>query len=210
MAYTPPGQTRERVYRFMRDKLLAGHSPSIREVQDAFGFRAVESARAQLQALVLEGRLLRLEGTARGYSLPDGGTSVAVPLLGRVQAGALTTAEADPDGYVSVQSRFPKDELFALRVRGESMTGASILPDDVVIVRRQRTAESGEIVVALVGDEATVKRLRILDGRIELHAEHPDFPPIVLPPSDEEHLLGKVIEVRRYLEEAPPWSALGW
>jgi repressor LexA len=85
-----------------------------------------------------------------------------------------------------------------LRVRGESMTGAGILPNDIVVVRRQPTARSGEIVVALVGDEATVKRLRIRGKRLELRPENPGFDPIV-PGPDGLTLLGKVIEVRRYL-----------
>ena len=79
------------------------------------------------------------------------------------------------------------------------MTGAGILPGDVVIVRRQATARSGEIVVALVGDEATVKRLRIRGKRAELHPENPHFEPLV-PGPDEMTLLGKVIEVRRSME----------
>jgi repressor LexA len=89
--------------------------------------------------------------------------------------------------------------LFGLRVRGESMSGVGILPDDVVIVRRQPEARSGEIVVALVGDEATVKRLRMRGRRVELHPENPDFDVIV---PDELTLIGKVVEVRRYLERA--------
>ena len=202
MAYTQPGKTREQVYRWMRDHLLAGQPPTVRDVQQAFGFRAFESARAQLEALIGEGRLVKAEGKARGYRLPDRNHPVAVPLVGRVQAGALTTALEDPDGFVTVESHFPRSDLFALRVRGESMIGAGILPNDVVIVRRQETAEHGEIVVALVGDEATVKRLRIVTGRPELHAANPDFPPI-LPPPEELAILGKVIEVRRYLEEPP-------
>jgi repressor LexA len=124
---------------------------------------------------------------------------VLVPLLGRVAAGALDVAVEDPEGYVPVQSRGSGGELFALRVRGESMTGAGILPGDVVIVRRQRRASSGEVVVALVGEEATVKRLRLRRGRVELHAENPAFEPIV-PDSRELTLLGKVVEVRRRLE----------
>jgi repressor LexA len=90
------------------------------------------------------------------------------------------------------------DELFALRVQGKSMTGAGILPGDVVIVRRQPTADSGALVVALVDDEATVKRLRLRDGQVELHPENPDFDPILT--DREVTLLGKVIEVRRTLE----------
>jgi SOS-response transcriptional repressor LexA len=90
-------------------------------------------------------------------------------------------------------------QLFALRIQGESMTGAGLMPGDIVIVRSQPTANTGDIVVALSGDEATVKRLRLARGSIELHPENPDFEPLIFAP-DECVILGKVIEVRRYVE----------
>lgn len=199
MGRTPAGQTRESVFRFVRDRILAGQPPTVREVQEAFGFRAVESARAHLEALVDAGRLLKQAGKARGYRLPAGGTPPAwVPLIGRVQAGALTTAFEEPEGYVAARARGGSD-LFALRVRGDSMVGAAILAGDVVVVRRQQRADDGDIVVALVEDEATVKRLRLQEGGVALHAENPAFPPIV-PPPEELHILGKVVEVHRNLE----------
>ncbi|MCP4603433.1 MAG: repressor LexA [Proteobacteria bacterium] len=200
---TPPGQTRAQIYGFVRDKLLKGLPPTVREVQRAFGFCAVQTAREHLETLVAEGKLDKEPGKARGYRLPSKsgpGPFAFVPLLGRVQAGALTTAVEDPEGYVPVQGLRDGDGLFALRVRGESMTGAGILPGDLVIVRSQPTADSGDIVVALVEDEATVKRLRRKGDRIELHPENSRFEPIV-PNPDSLALLGKVIEVRRYLEE---------
>lgn len=201
MGRTPPGQTRERVLRLVRERLLAGSPPTVREVQRAFGFRSVETAREHLEALVGEGRLAKRRGRARGYRLPAaaGPPTVLVPLLGRVPAGSLDAAVEELEGYLPIQSRRPPGELFALRVRGESMTGAGILPGDVVIVRRQRSAASGEIVVARVGDEATVKRLRLRGGRAELHPENPAFEPVV-PDPRELTLLGKVVEVRRRLE----------
>ena len=79
------------------------------------------------------------------------------------------------------------------------MTGAGILPGDIVVVRQQAEAASGDIVVALVGDEATIKKLRLRRDRIELHPENPAFTPII-PRAGECTLLGKVVEVRRYLE----------
>jgi repressor LexA len=203
MPRTPPGQTRKRVLQFVRERLLAGAPPTVREVQQQFGFRAVETAREHLEGLVAQGHLSKQPGRSRGYRLTQRSRLdrpvVLVPLLGRVQAGALTTAVEDPEDLVPVQSSQPADQLFALRVRGRSMSGAAILDGDLVIVRRQPTAESGDIVVALVGDEATVKRLRILDGRIELHPANPAFEPIVPDPA-ELSLLGKVIEVRRQME----------
>jgi repressor LexA len=203
---TPPGQTRQKIYHFVRERLLAGMPPTVREVQAAFGFRSVQTARGHLETLVAEGKLAKEPGKARGYRLsetPGGMAPTWVPLLGRVQAGALTTAVEDPDGYVAVQHRNPERSLFALRVRGESMVGAGILPEDVVIVRRQSTADTGDIVVAIVEDEATVKRLRFKGGLPGLYPENPLFEP-VFPERDELVLLGKVIEVRRYLEQVFP------
>ena len=199
---TPKGQTRERVYQFVRQRLLEGMPPTVREVREAFRFKAVETARAHLEQLVAEGRLAKQRGKARGYSLPDApgrdAVTVPIPLLGRVPAGPLNTAVEDIEGYIPVQARGP-GELFALTVEGDSMTGAGIMSGDIAIVRHQPTARPGDIVVALVGDEATVKRLHIRENRIELHPENPDYSPIIPDPS-EVLILGKVVEIRRHLE----------
>jgi repressor LexA len=200
MGRTPAGQTRERIYQFVRDRLLRGFPPTVREVREAFGFRSIQTAREHLEALVAEGRLAKEKGKARGYRLgAESGPTRLVPLLGRVPAGPLDLATEDLEGYLPIRSRRPADDLFGLRVRGESMTGAGIFPGDIVVVRRQSAADSGDIVVALIGGEATVKRLRIRRSRVELHPENPDFEPII-PDPKELTLLGKVIEVRRYLE----------
>jgi repressor LexA len=186
MGRTPAGETRERIYRFVRDRLLGGFPPTVREVKEAFGFRSVQTAREHLEALVTEGRLAKEAGKARGYRLGgDSRPTRLVPLLGRVPAGPLNIATEDLEGYLPIQGHRSSDDLFGLRVRGESMTGAGILP--------------GDIVVALIGGEATVKRLRIRRNRVELHPENPAFESIIPDPS-ELTLLGKVIEVRRYLE----------
>lgn len=252
---TPPGETRNLVYQFVRQRLLEGFPPTVREIQEHFGFQAVQTAQDHLRRLVAEGRLVKQKGKARGYSLPrdfvKGPPTMFIPLLGRVPAGGPNAAIEDTEGYIPVQARGPgaaaapshvatpqgtgnrlakrrgarppqppdaaagtglsasyqatqptgSGQLFALRVHGESMTGAGILPGDLVIVRSQPTAQSGEIVVALIGDEATVKRLRLRRGRIELHPENPAFEPI-LPGPNECTILGKVIEIRRYLD--PP------
>ncbi|RMG49244.1 MAG: repressor LexA [Acidobacteria bacterium] len=210
MAHTPPGETREKIYRFVRERLEAGAPPTIREVQRAFGFRSVESARSQLEALVREGRLVKQPGRARGYRLPPGRAprpARLVPLVGRVPAGALAAAIEDPEGYLPVAAPSSGGrELFALRVRGDSMVGAGILPGDILIVRRQPSADPGDIVVAAVegiaDEEATVKRLRLRRGRWVLCPENPAYEPIV-PPPGALRILGRVVEVRRYLE-APP------
>ena len=204
MGRTPPGQTREKILRFVRERLLSGLPPTLREVQQAFGFRSVQTVREHLDGLVEAGLLDKETGKARGYRLPAArreAPTMLVPLLGRVPAGALDTAVEDLEGYLPVQTRRSAGELFGLRIQGESMRDAGILPGDVVVVRRQPRAEAGDIVVALVGDEATVKRLRFRGKRVELKPENPAFEPIVLDPA-EVKLLGKVIEVRRFLERS--------
>lgn len=202
----PAGQTRQRVYDFVRDRVLAGEPPSVREVQAALGLRAVQSVQAHLEALVAEGRLLRTSGKFRSYRLPDavaGPAALLVPVLGRVQAGLLTEAVEDREGTVPVDpGRIgARDRLFALRVRGDSMRDLAILDGDLVIVRQQATADTGDIVVALVGDETTVKRLVRKRDRVELHPANPAFQPLVIRPPEDLVLLGRVLEVRRYLGE---------
>lgn len=208
----PSGETRERVFEFVRHALERGAPPTVREVQAEFGFRAVQTAREHLERLVADGRLAKASGVARGYRLPEAEARASrwVPLVGRVAAGALTEAIQTPEGHVPVSlarslsrskaSGAAPNELFALRVRGESMIELGILDGDLVIVRRGAEARDGDVVVAQIDGEATVKTLRRRNGRVELHPANASFRPIVVDPSAELTLLGKVIEVRRFLE----------
>ncbi|HOU53344.1 MAG TPA: transcriptional repressor LexA [Myxococcota bacterium] len=200
MKRLPRGEARERVWRFVAERVREGRPPTVREVQRALGFRAVQSAARHLQGLVAEGRLVQESGRSRGYRLPDHRPPVRVPVLGRVPAGPWQTAAEDLMGYLSFQSRRGTGDLFALRVQGDSMIGAGILDGDLVVVRRQAVADPGDIVVARVGDEATVKRLRLVEGRPELWPENPRYS-VLRPDPEDLVLLGKVIEVRRLLEE---------
>lgn len=199
---------REDVYRYTYGRLIVGDPPTLREVQRAMGFKAVETARSHLEALVEEGRLMKRDTRSRSYGLPPEvlaeGSARKVPVLGQVQAGALTAALQEPEGFVFTDRSRYGEELFALRVRGLSMRDAGILPEDLVITRRQETADSGDIVVALVGDEATVKRLRFKKGgrQVILQAENEDFDSIEVDVQDLR-LLGKVVEVRRFYEVMP-------
>jgi repressor LexA len=172
----------------------------VREVQTAFRFRSTATARQHLDQLVAEGRLARAAGLARGLRLP-GSEALArrlfpVPILGRVQAGPLALAAEDIEGRLWTSARYPPEELFALRVRGESMTGAGILPGDLVVVHRQPDADNGQIVVALADEEATVKILRRKRGRVELYPANPDFP-VLTPDPARLTILGRVVELRR-------------
>ena len=195
--------TKDKVFSFVRERILAGEPPTVREVQERFGFKSVGTAREHLDNLVTEGRLTKLGGVSRGFRLPDdkaGGPTRQIPILGHVQAGAPTLAVEDVQGYIPVQAHPAADDLFALRVDGESMNRAGILPGDLVVVRRQSDADHGDVVVVLIEDSATVKRLVKRHGQVELRPEsdNPEFKPIRLT-SETALLLGKVIEVRRYL-----------
>jgi repressor LexA len=195
--------THARVLEFVRSRLLAGLPPTVREVQETFRFKSTATAREHLERLVAAGHLVRAPGLARGLRLPrwSGLASriLPVPVLGRVQAGPLAWATQEIEGEVWTAARYPPEELFALRVRGESMTGAGILPGDMAVVHRQPDADDGQIVVALVEDEATVKVLRRRRGRVELHPANPAFP-VLRPDPARMTLLGRVVEVRRSYE----------
>lgn len=203
---------RERVYEYVRGRILAGDPPSIREICRELGFRSPDTARGHIEALVAEGRLvksprrrsrgLRLGGgeeaargaIVRGIGVDEG--MEMVPLLGRVPAGGVELAVEEYEGTVPARRR-PGKRLFALEVHGDSMNGAGILDGDVVIVEQSPTAEDGEIVVALVEEEATVKRLRLRRGRAELVPENPRYRSIPVP-GDSFRILGRVVEVHRY------------
>lgn len=123
---------------------------------------------------------------------------VEVPLVGLVKAGPAMLAEENLAGHVLIESAVAgRGACFALTVSGDSMVGAGMREGDVVIVRRQPVAESGEIVVALLGDEATVKRLLIQGDRIELRPENKRYKPIVVLPEIDFRILGKVIAIRQ-------------
>jgi len=194
--------TRDKVYRFVRQRILAGTPPTVREVQSQFGFSSSASARQHLDKLVSDGKILRVKGISRGFRLPEQKNGMPpvhhVPIMGQIQAGQPILAVEDIEGTIPISEEGLHEDTFALRVRGDSMKDAGILAGDLVIVRPQPDADNGDIVAALIGDEATVKRLQKRKNHIELHPENPNFQPIILKPEDAQ-LLGKIIEVRRHL-----------
>lgn len=194
-------KSREKVYSYVKMRLEQGTPPTIREIQKAVGFKAIESARIHLRGLVEEGRLVRQPGRARGLQLPHDELAhlPKIPILGAVQAGEWTTAVEDPEGYIAVDSSYPSEDLFALRVRGESMKDAGILPGDIVVAQKCSAADSGQTVIALVEEEATVKKLLVKRGRPELHPANEEFE-VLRPDPKELQILGRVIQVHRELD----------
>lgn len=200
MAYTKPGVTRNRIYQFVRERLLDGEPPTVREVQAAFRMRAVQSAKSHLDALVKEGRLIKIPGKSRGYRLPAAvQPNRLAPIVGRVPAGPFNIAVEEIEGYIPVQFNADEQTVFGLRVSGDSMIDAGILHGDIVLVRTETEIHQGDIVVAMIDGEATVKEFRRVDDRIQLRPRNDNYP-VLSPDSEDLTIVGKVVEIRRYLE----------
>lgn len=180
------------IYESIRFKQLA---PTIREIGEHFGYGSTGTVRDYLKALVDKGYIRVQEGKSRAIELVKEAL-FQVPVLGRVQAGQPVYAAEDLVGYLSLETlAFPGPDVFALRVRGQSMKDAGIVEGDFVLIRKQEHAQVGDIVVALIGEEATVKRLAKRDGQYFLDPENPDFQPI--PVTAETSIMGKVLQVVR-------------
>ncbi len=192
----PLNEKQQKVLTFLKERLQDGIPPSVREICDATGIRSTSTVHAYLKRLEDEGYIDRQSGLNRAIRLP-GESVTRVPLLGKVTAGLPILAVEEVEDYVpfSGGDRYQPGELFALRVQGTSMINAGILDNDVVIVRRTSTARNGEIVVALLGDEATVKRIFVEQDHIRLQPENDAFEPII---AKEVTVLGKVISLVRY------------
>ena len=152
-----------------------GYAPSVREIGAAVGLRSTASVSYHLQQLQQKGLLHAPSGKGKKRAIVTSVRPGQIPVVGVVTAGLPILAIENQEGTMAWDG---DPSCFALRVRGESMIGAGILDGDRVIVRPQQTAEDGQIVVARIGDEATVKRLRRKNGEIWLLPENPAFSPI--------------------------------
>jgi len=179
-----------------------GYPPTVREIGGAVGLTSSSSVHAQLSNLQRKGLLHKDPTKPRAIILEEPRpASVVVPLVGRIAAGTPTLAAENVEEYLSIPMGFAGDtDHFALRVRGDSMIGAGILDRDVVIVRSQNTADSGDVVAAqLPGpaeDEATIKRLRIEGDSVVLVPENPALEPFEM---TDGNILGVVVAVLRKL-----------
>ena len=176
-----------------------GYPPSVREIGEAVGLKSPSTVHFHMKNLEKAGMIVKAKKKTRAISLPhseDGPPQDTVPILGNVAAGAPILAEECIEDYLTFDTGGLSGEHFALRVRGESMLGAGILPGDLVVVHQQQRASAGDIVVAMINGEATVKTLRRRDGHVWLMPENPEYEPI---PGDHAEILGRVTAVvRRY------------
>ena len=190
-------QKHQRVLDYIRRCVDDGVPPTVREICDSLGIKSTSTGHKYLRELEEMGyitmggnrnRCIRLVGRQEEKA-------VQVPLLGTVAAGMPILAVESLEGYVPFAAgRYDPSELFALRVRGESMIEAGILSGDIIIVHRTPAAQNGEIVVALVEDEATVKRFYKENGHYRLQPENSTMEPIIV---DSVLILGKVVALLR-------------
>lgn len=181
------------VFELLRESVdRDGIVPSIREICVKLGFASTSTAHRCLNSLEEKGLIVRTPGQNRSIRLERAPTA-QIPLVGTVAAGQPLLATQSIEGYLPRAG--DARDLFALRVRGESMINIGILRDDLIIVQRTSTAHDGEIIVALIDDEATVKRFfREPGGQYRLQPENDTMQPII---TDHVLILGRVIELRR-------------
>ncbi len=190
------------IYKFIENKINEyGSSPTIREIGVKFGISSTNGVRQHLTALIKKGYIKKHDFISRGLELTQrlAGNVGKVKLVGSVPAGVPIDAVENIEGEIAVDLSFlPKGDSFSLTVIGDSMKDAGIFDGDLVLVQKQQVANKGEIVVALIGGEATVKRYFPEGKRIRLQPENDDFEPIIVDKnSDEFRIAGKVVGLLR-------------
>lgn len=192
----PLTKSQQKIYDFLKDRSQYGIPPSVREICAATGLKSTSTVHAHLKALENLGYISRDAGLNRAIHIEGCEQTAQVPILGKVTAGLPILAVEEIQGYLPITASQQRGrELFALTVQGESMKNAGILDGDYVVVERTPTARDGDIVVALIEDEATVKRLYRETDCVRLQPENDAFEPIY---AKEVIILGKVISVIRY------------
>ncbi len=185
------------ILEYIRERIDEGFPPSVREICAALGIKSTSTAHKYLGELQEHGLIEKGNHMNRAITLPDD-RNLRVPLVGTVTAGQPILAVEEVEGYIPFRSKgLRSSDLFALRVRGESMIKAGILDGDIVIIQKTPTAENGQIVVALVEDEATVKRFYKENGHYRLQPENDTMDPIIV---NSVSILGRVIALMREYE----------
>ena len=178
-----------RVYKLIVKSLADGIPPTVRELCKNAGIKSTSTVHGILESLEENGYIIRNAGNSRGIRLAGGTPSSQVPVLGKVTAGNPILAVEQIEDYIPYPTS-DAEGLFALRVSGLSMRDAGILDGDLIVANRDLAVHSGDIVVAMIEDEATVKTLGFENGRPVLYPENPDFEPIR---AERIDILGRVV-----------------
>lgn len=204
-----PTKRQEEILKFIKVHIeRSGFPPTISEIQKGFSFKSPNAVEEHLRALVRKGQIRRNPNKWRGIEVvnrtvnrnePARHATVTVPLIGRVAAGSPILAEENIEGIISVDRSLIRStaKVFALHVRGDSMINAGIYDGDIVIAQQQSAADEGDIVVALLGDEATVKRFYRKGNTVFLRPENDTMQPIKITGREDFRILGKVVAALR-------------
>ncbi|UCD63670.1 MAG: transcriptional repressor LexA [Candidatus Zixiibacteriota bacterium] len=180
-----------------------GSSPTIREIGKHMGITSTNGVRLHLTALIKKGYLKKQQYIARGLELASPAVTAIkeMPLVGSVPAGVPIDAIENIEGQIAVDSSFaPRGDSFTLKVLGDSMRDAGILDGDIVVVQKQQVARKGDIVVAIIGDEATVKRYHPDGRQVRLLPENDAYEPIIVDRRSKDfRIAGKVVGLMRRL-----------
>lgn len=191
----PLGKSQQKVYDYIRECTRGGIVPSVREICEATGLKSTSTVHSHLKSLEERGLIERRAGLNRCIHVVGEESTSPIPVVGQVAAGTPILAVEDIECYVPVSDSLRRGrEFFGLRVKGDSMIEAGIFEGDILIVNRTPTAENGEIVVAMIDDEATVKRFYRENGHIRLQPENSAYEPII---AENVILLGTVVSLIR-------------
>lgn len=188
-------EKQKQIFEFIKNEIAdRGMAPSIREICDAVGLRSTSSVQYNLNALEEAGYIKRDANLKRTIRICSTAQNVThIPLVGTVTAGMPILATEQIEDYIAVSGRYGSD-TFALRVKGDSMINAGILDGDIIIVEQTPVAQNGDIVVALIEDEATCKRFYKENGHFRLQPENDKYEPIIV---EQCAILGKVKSLLR-------------
>jgi repressor LexA len=199
--------TQEKVFGFLKDYLGEnGFPPTLREIASHFGLKGPKAPQKTLNILERKGFIRKIPGGSRAIEILGPppirlAQILSIPIVGRVQAGEPIFAVENIDGYINLdRSLVSSGDVFLLRVRGDSMIEAHIQDGDFALVKPQPNAENGEIVVALIEDEATIKRIFQKRDLIRLEPANPKMEPIVVKKGEKKvTIVGKVVGIFRKL-----------
>ena len=198
--------TQEKVFNFLRDFLgKKGFPPTLREIAHHFGLKGPKGPQKTLHILERKGYIRKTPGGSRAVEIIGApifkGRTLSLPIVGKVTAGEPILAIENIEGYINFDRNLVSSEdVFLLRVQGDSMINAHIQDGDFALVKPQKDAENGEIVVALIDDEATVKRIFKKRDLIRLEPANPNMEPIVIKKGEKKvTIVGKVIGIFRKL-----------
>lgn len=183
------------VYQYICNCIQNGFPPTVREICKELGIKSTSTVHKYLNQLEEKCLIEKGNNLNRAIKLVGDQNAVKVPLLGTVAAGTPIVAIEQIEEYIPYKTKLDVSNLFALRVKGESMINIGILSGDIVIVKKTPTALNGEVVVALVNDEATVKTFYKEKGHFRLQPENDELEPIIV---DNVFILGKVISLIRH------------